>query len=64
MKFCLDKTKTKRYFLILLSDGKDSGTVVAFAVGSRCTSPELIDDDGMALVDCHAIPLVRRALLK
>ena len=50
--------------LILLADEKDSGKVVAFAVGSRCTSPDLIDDDGMALVDCHAIPLVRRALLK
>ena len=42
----------------------DRGKVVAFGVGSRCSSPETVDEDGGALLDCHALALARRALLR
>ena len=42
----------------------DRGKVVAFGVGSRCSSPDTIDEDGGALLDCHALALARRALLR
>ena len=41
----------------------DLGKVIAFGVGSRCSSPDNIDDDGCALLDCHALAMERRALL-
>ncbi|CAF2803171.1 unnamed protein product [Rotaria sp. Silwood2] len=42
----------------------DVGKVVAFGVGSRCTSQDNIEEDGCALLDCHALALARRALLQ
>ncbi|CAF1255822.1 unnamed protein product [Rotaria sordida] len=42
----------------------DIGKVVAFGVGSRCTSPDNIDEDGCVLLDCHALAMARRALLQ
>ena len=42
----------------------DSGKVIAFGVGSRCASPDNIDDDGCALLDCHGLVMARRALLQ
>ena len=40
------------------------GKIVAFGVGSRCSSPDNIDEDGCALLDCHALAMARRALLQ
>ncbi|UJR15192.1 hypothetical protein I4U23_002152 [Adineta vaga] len=49
---------------IVKKSRNDLGKVVAFGVGSRCASPDDIDDDGCALLDCHALSMARRALLQ
>jgi Adenosine-deaminase (editase) domain len=46
------------------SGQNDPGKVIAFGVGSRCSSPDNIDDDGCALLDCHGLVMARRALLQ
>ncbi|CAF0841503.1 unnamed protein product [Adineta steineri] len=49
---------------IIKKSQSDTGKVIAFGVGSRCASPDNIDDDGCALLDCHALAMARRALLQ
>ncbi|CAF0975162.1 unnamed protein product [Adineta ricciae] len=49
---------------IIKNNQNDLGKVVAFGVGSRCTSPDSIDDDGCVILDCHALAMARRALLQ
>lgn len=50
-------------FLLKKSEN-DRGKIVAFAAGSRCSSNDSSTDDGETLIDCHAVALARRSLLK
>lgn len=57
--------KNRFYAAFIIKKGQsDPGKVVAFGVGSRCSSPDCIDDDGCALLDCHGLAMARRALLQ
>ena len=60
-------TKIKlRSFFFTTSDlgANDRGKIVAFGSGSRCSANDGATDDGETLIDCHALALARRALLK
>ena len=49
------------------SDGlgkNETGRIVAFGTGSRCSALDNIDEDGGALLDCHGLAMARRALLQ
>lgn len=57
--------KNRFYAAFIIKKGQnDPGKVIAFGVGSRCSSPDNIDDDGCALLDCHGLTMARRALLQ
>ncbi|CAF2118265.1 unnamed protein product [Rotaria magnacalcarata] len=60
------RTLENRFYaaFIVKKSQNDEGKVVAFGVGSRCSSPDTIDDDGCALLDCHGLAMARRALLQ
>ncbi|CAF1174174.1 unnamed protein product [Didymodactylos carnosus] len=55
-----------RYYaaFIIKKTPNDVGKVVAFGIGSRCADPDSVTEDGQSLLDCHALPLARRALLQ
>lgn len=50
-------------FVVKRTQG-DTGRVVAFAMGSRCPEPDSVSEMGESLLDCHALPLARRAFLQ
>ena len=60
------QTLNNRFYaaFIIKKGQNDLGKVIAFGVGSRCASPDSIDDDGCALLDCHGLVMARRALLQ